>query len=92
MDVNVSHNRAASRFEATVEGQLCVADYYLRNGVMVMFHTEVPSSLEGRGIASALVRFALQHAQTHGLKVRPDCGYVSRWIRRHPESLGLLAE
>jgi len=92
MDVNVSHNAAASRFEATVEGQLCVADYHLRNGVMALFHTEVPRALEGRGVASTLVRLALDHARTHGLKVRPDCGYVSRWMQRHPESLDLLAD
>jgi predicted GNAT family acetyltransferase len=90
MKPEVRHNPAASRFESTVEGQLCVADYSLRNGVMTMFHTGVPRALEGRGIASAIVRAALDHARAQGLKVRPDCSYVALWMQRHPETLDLL--
>ncbi len=90
--MQVTHNRAASRFEATVEGQLCVADYRVRSGVMTLFHTAVPRPLEGRGIASALVRAALEHARAQGLQVRPDCWYAARWMQRHPESLDLLAD
>jgi predicted GNAT family acetyltransferase len=88
---DVRHNTDASRFEATVEGRLCVADYRLHDGVMTMFHTEVPRALQGRGIASQLVRAALGHARAQGLKVRPDCSYVASWMRRHPESRDLLA-
>jgi predicted GNAT family acetyltransferase len=89
--MNVRHNLRASRFEASVDGQLCVADYHLHNGVMTMFHTKVPRALEGRGIASRLVSAALDHARAQGLKVRPDCSYVASWMQRHPESLELLA-
>ena len=92
MSINIQHNTAASRFEAMVDGQACVADYRLHNGVMTMTHTGVPAALEGRGIASALVRVALDHARAHGLKVRPDCSYVATWMRRHPETLDLLAD
>ena len=89
--VDVKHDPSKPRFEATVDGRLCVADYRLHGGVMTLFHTEVPHGLEGRGIASELVRAALDHARTEGLKVRPDCSYVARWMQRHPESLDLLA-
>jgi uncharacterized protein len=91
MNVQVHHNPDASRFESTVEGQLCVADYSVRNGVMTMFHTGVPRALEGRGIASALVGAALGHARAQGWKVRPACSYVALWMQRHPETLDLLA-
>lgn len=94
MPFEVRHNTARSRFEATVEGQLCVADYSVHQGtgygVMTMFHTGVPRALEGRGIASALVGAALDHARAQGFKVRPDCSYVARWMQRHPDSLDLL--
>ena len=89
--VDVKHDPSKPRFEATVDGRLCVADYRLHGGVMLLFHTEVPHGLQGRGIASELVRAALDHARTEGLKVRPDCSYVARWMQRHPESLDLLA-
>lgn len=89
--VPVVHNNAASRFEATVEGQLCVADYRLSPGVMQMPHTYVPPNLEGRGIAAALVAQALAHARSAGLRVLPSCSYVRRYIERHPEHQDLLA-
>lgn len=88
---DVTHNTAQSRFEATVEGQLCVADYRQQGRVMRMTHTGVPPQLEGRGIAAALVRAALGHAREQGLKVDPACSYVAVYMRRHPETQDLLA-
>lgn len=88
---DVTHNAAQSRFEATVEGQLCVADYRQQGRVMRMTHTGVPPQLEGRGIAAALVRAALGHAREQGLKVDPACSYVAVYMRRHPETQDLLA-
>ncbi len=84
--LEVRHNAAASRFEAIVEGLLCRADYHLVDGVMRISHTEVPPALEGRGIAAQLVRAAFAHADAHGLKVEPWCGYVRAYMRRHPET------
>ena len=86
----ITHNSAASRFETTVEGQLCVADYRLAGSVMAMTHTHVPPALEGRGIAAALVAEALAHARREGWRVRPLCSYVARYMQRHPETLDLL--
>ena len=89
--LTISHNAAASRFECTVDGQLSVADYQLHDGVMLMTHTGVPAALQGRGIAAALVATALAHARSQGWRVKPLCSYVATWMRRHPESLDLLA-
>jgi len=87
----ITHNAAASRFETIVDGHLCVADYQLDDGVMTMTHTLVPPALEGRGIAAALVAAALAHARTAGLRVRPACSYVARYMQRHRDTLDLLA-
>jgi predicted GNAT family acetyltransferase len=84
-DCAIEHDVARGRFQAVVDGQSCVCDYRLADGVMLMTHTEVPPGLEGRGIAAALVRAALLHAQAEGLKVRPYCSYVRLYLRRHPE-------
>ena len=88
--IEVVHNVAASRFEATVDGMLCVANYHLVDGVMRIHHTEVPRALEGRGIAGVIVRAALAHAEANGLAVEPRCGYVRAYMRRHPETQRLL--
>ena len=58
---------------------------------MALVHTEVPPALEGRGIAAALVRAALEHATAEGLRVRPRCSYVNAYLARHPEFRPLLA-
>lgn len=91
MNIDVVHNVAASRFEATVEGQHCVCQYRIYdNRVMMLTHTGVPHPVRGRGIAAALVQAALDHARAHGLKVRPDCSYAEAYMRRHPLTLELL--
>lgn len=84
-----AHERG--RFQALVDGELCVADYRLAGDVMVMTHTEVPYRLEGRGIAATLVAAALAHAREQNLKVQPACSYVRTYMRRHPETHDLLA-
>jgi predicted GNAT family acetyltransferase len=53
---------------------------------MHIVHTEVPSALEGRGIAAQILKAAFAHAEAHGLAVEPQCGYVRAYMRRHPET------
>lgn len=82
--IDVIH-REGQAFEATVEGQRCVAEYQRQGQVVRMTHTVVPPALEGRGIAGQLVQAALQWAQAEGLKVDPQCSYVRQYFKRHPE-------
>jgi hypothetical protein len=88
--IEVRHHAAACRFEATVDGLLCYADYALVDGVMRIHHTEVPPALEGRGIAGQIVRAALAHAEANGLAVEPWCGYVRSYMKRHSDTQRLL--
>jgi predicted GNAT family acetyltransferase len=89
--LDIRHDAGGGRFQTVVDGETCVCDYSLDDGVMNMVHTGVPARLEGRGIASALVQAAFDHARAEGLKVRPLCSYVVTWTRRHPEVARLLA-
>jgi predicted GNAT family acetyltransferase len=88
----VIHNEQAQRFEVVIDGTLARADYRMFGNAMRLHHTEVPRALEGRGIAGALVRAALDHARAQGLRVEPACSYVNSYMRRHPETHDLLAE
>ncbi|HET6632432.1 MAG TPA: GNAT family N-acetyltransferase [Rhodanobacteraceae bacterium] len=83
--IDIVDNAAASRYEAKVDGQLCVLDYRRSDGLMVIDHVGVPSAVGGRGIAAALSRTALEDARKHGWRVRVHCSYVAAWLRRHPE-------
>ena len=91
MNLQIEHLPARGRFQAVVDGQTCVADYQLADGVMAITHTEVAPQLEGRGIAAALVQAVLDHARANGLKVRPLCSYARAYMRRHPDNDALLA-
>lgn len=88
---DITHNAAAQRFEAVVDGLLCRCDYRMHGDTMMLVHTEVPPQLEGRGIASHLVRAAFDHAKANEWDVLPVCSYVQSWARRHPEVEPLLA-
>lgn len=81
----VRDNPAARRFELDADGQLAIAVYRVDGDTMTFTHTEVPASLQGRGIGSKLVRGALDAARARGLRVVPLCSFVADYIRRHPE-------
>ena len=85
------HNAAASRFEIDLHGALALCVYRRHGAVVALTHTEVPPALEGRGIAAAVVRAALDWARSEGLRVQPLCSYVALYMRRHPETQDLLA-
>lgn len=89
--VQVQHNAAGHRYEATVDGHLSVCEYQLAGERMIFTHTFVPPALRGRGIAEQLVRPALADARAAGRKVVPACSYVAVFIQRHPEYQDLVA-
>lgn len=87
----IVHDLVHGRFEAQVEGGLAHADYHRVGATLHMTNTEVPPASAGRGVAAALVQAALDYAADNGLKVMPLCSYVRAYMRRHPETLSLLA-
>lgn len=91
MSDRVQHQPQASRFVIEVDGQCAVLDYQQQDGRMVIIHTGVPEALRGQGLAAELTRAALDHVQTHGLKVTPACAYAASFLRRHPEYATLQA-
>jgi len=87
----VRDNTALHRFELDAEGQIAFATYRRADGVITFMHTETPRALRGRGIASALIRGALQAARAEGFRVKALCPFVSDYIARHPEFIDLVA-
>jgi predicted GNAT family acetyltransferase len=81
----VTHNAAAHRYELPTEHGLAIAVYHQQGDGVVFTHTEVPPADEGKGIASKLVRAALDDTRRRGFKIVPACSFVSAFVRRHPE-------
>ena len=87
----VRDNAEKHRFEIDLsDGSVAVAQYALDEGKILFTHTEVPSAHEGKGVGSALVRFALASARERGLKVIPICPFFATYIKQHPEEQDLL--
>lgn len=92
IETKVRDNRERSRFELEVDGGIAFADYELKDGVIVFTHTESPQALSGRGVASALIRGALEQVRAKGLKVVSHCSFVTAFFKRHPEYADLLKD
>lgn len=82
---DVKHEPDRSRYSATVDGTLAVADYHRQGNVIAFTHTEVPPQVEGRGVASALARRALDDARAAGNQVIPACEFFAHYMESHPE-------
>ena len=87
----IAHDTARGRFTTEADGQTGYLEYERNGETMVITHTIVPPAIGGRGIASELVRAAVEHAKAEGLKVDPRCSYADGWLRKHPEYEALRA-
>jgi predicted GNAT family acetyltransferase len=88
---DVRENPAKQRFELAVDGAVAFAEYRPGDGILTFIHTEVPEALAGRGIASRLIKGALDQVRARGLKVVAKCDFVRGWIGKHPEYSDLSA-
>jgi predicted GNAT family acetyltransferase len=87
----VRDNKAQNRFELDVEGAVAFANYRLTPSAVIITHTETPRALRGRGVASELVKGALDLIRADGRKVVAGCSFVADYLDKHPETADLTA-
>ena len=91
LQLTIRDNPAKHRFEADLgDGSFAIAEYTLPAGKIMFTHTEVPPQHEGKGIGSALIRFALEDARKRQLKVIPICPFFAAYMQKHEEVQDLL--
>jgi predicted GNAT family acetyltransferase len=83
--MTVTHNESLGRYEMKTEHGLAVAVYHQQGDRRIFTHTEVPRADEGKGLASRLVKEALDDTRRAGFKIQPACSFVVAYMRRHPE-------
>jgi len=83
--LEVVNNEQAHRFEVAIGNEVAFAEYNLVEHGIILPHTLVPESLEGKGIGGQLARAALKYAREHDLKVIPTCPFMAAYIKKHPE-------
>jgi uncharacterized protein len=93
VDVQVSNNPEEHRYEVRADGDLAGYTVYReRPGLIVFVHTEIDPRFEGHGLASQLIRTALEDAKDRELQVLPFCPFVNAYIDRHREYVELVPD
>lgn len=89
--VELARDEGHQRYTGTVDGRLAALAQYIPTPELVVFtHTETDPSFEGQGVASQLVRWALDDVRARGLRVLPVCPFVTAYIGRHGDEYGDL--
>jgi predicted GNAT family acetyltransferase len=90
MEVIIVDNIERSRFETEINGEFAFLDYEFYNGAMALVHTFVPPKYRHKGIAFAIIKFALEYAKREQLKIIAGCSSVTIYIEQYPEYAMLL--
>jgi predicted GNAT family acetyltransferase len=90
-EMAVRSNTEARTDDALVDGkEVGTLVYELKGSMAVISHTVVEPEYRERGVASELVRQALDDLRERGMTVSNFCGFVGTFIDGHPEYADLL--
>lgn len=79
-------NSPAHQYEFRIGNEIAKIEYIKsEKGEIYLTHTEVPVSLEGRGIGSQLIEKTLQDIELQKLRLVPLCPFVAGYIQKHPD-------
>ena len=83
--VSVRDDPLASRFELRVNGVLAgYVSYRDARSGRAFEHTVIATEYQGMGLASQLIRYALDEARATGRTVLPFCPFVRSLVQQHP--------
>lgn len=90
--IHITNNEQLLHFETSLSnGEFAFVEYRWHNKELMLMHTLVPEGFEGRGIAGALAKYALEYAKANQLKIIVYCPYINAYLKRHTEYQVLLA-
>lgn len=73
----------SDRFTISVDGRRAgFTEFVDHDGQRIFPHTEIADDLEGRGLATILVRQALESTRDAGLRVVPVCAMVAGFVKK----------
>ena len=84
-EYNITNDEKIMHFEIREGDDIAFLEYRFLKKDIVLMHTEVPESMEGKGIASALAAHAFKYAKEHAMPVVVYCPFVLTYMKRHPE-------
>jgi AcrR family transcriptional regulator/predicted GNAT family acetyltransferase len=92
-EIRVTHDRAASTYRATLDGEPAgEMTYEAGERLVLVTHTDVDERYAGLRVGSALVRFALDDLLAGERGVVVLCAFARAWVARHPGHARRLTE
>ena len=89
--VTIRDNPETLCYEALIDDEVIGTIVYEHSGPRTVFlHTIVEPDFRGRGIATTLVKVALDDVRSKGRPLSNYCGFVSEFIAGHPDYADLI--
>jgi uncharacterized protein len=90
-NITIENNADKQQYEAKLDGKVVAFAEYRPIGQSIMFtHTEVNEDLEGKGVGSELIRYALEDTKAKGMTAIPMCPFVKIFIQRHKDFIDVV--
>jgi len=64
--------------------------YTVENGVMKLLETYTPPQHRGKGVASLLVKYAIELAERNNWLIEPICSYTIHFFMKNPDYRRIL--
>ncbi|WP_371406865.1 N-acetyltransferase [Kribbella sp. NBC_00662] len=89
--LQIRNNATEGAFEAVLDDEVVGrVGYRVRQGRVVLTHTEVDEAHRGKGIANQLVRTALDDVVATGRRLTNFCPFIADYIADHPSYKTLI--
>ncbi len=67
------------------EETLAEMDYEMHGKILLITHTEVSETLEGKGVGKQLVSASVDYARQHNLVIKATCSFAKAVLDKTPE-------
>ena len=85
-DPDVRDNPEQKRFELRIGDDVAgFAAYRVRDGVVVVTHSEINQRFRGQGFGNVLAEQTLDQLRARGAKVYPACPFFAKYVAAHHE-------
>ncbi|XP_022233209.1 protein NATD1 [Drosophila obscura] len=83
MSMKISIQQDQKSFFIYLDGMKAELGYFIRDGVMQIDHTKVPTKLGGHGLGKLLAKAALEYALRNGLFIIIHCDFVKYYVEKY---------
>ena len=91
METEIREDPAQRRFVLVLDGEPAgKADYRIRDGLMVITHSEVDPKFRGQGLGNELARQTLDLLRGRNARVVPACPFFAEFVAAHAEYTDLV--